>query len=81
MIYLLLALAACTAPRRSTAVLEDQGYTEVSARWWAWAPWGCSDDDWYATRFTATTSVGTEVKGTVCCGFFKNCTVRYSRTH
>jgi hypothetical protein len=68
-------LVGCTAPERSEEVLQQHGFTEITTGGYAW--WGCGDDDTYHTKFTATNSQGMRVSGVVCCGQWKNCTVRF----
>ena len=37
----------------------------------------CSQDDTFHTGFVAKNPKGDTVKGTVCCGVLKSCTVRF----
>lgn len=41
------------------------------------APLSCAKGDTFRTHFEAKNSEGKKVKGTVCCGVFKDCTVRF----
>ena len=41
------------------------------------AYFGCGEGDEFRTHFEAKNASGTLVRGTVCCGFTKDCTVRY----
>ena len=59
---------------RATEVLTAQGYSEIEITGYGWLD--CSDDDAYATAFTATAPSGSKVDGTVCSGWFKGNTVR-----
>lgn len=68
------ALHACTDDNRAKRILEEQGYTNVAIT--GYSLFACSEDDIYATGFTATSPNGHAVKGTVCCGALKNCTIR-----
>lgn len=70
------ASAGCTRPDASRRLLEAQGYTEVVAG--GWALLDCSEDDWFRTKFRATSPTGVKVAGAVCSGLlFKNATVRF----
>lgn len=55
--------------------LESQGLTDVHVG--GWAPMACSDSDTTSKHFTAKNANGQRVKGVVCCGVFKGCTVRW----
>lgn len=70
-----LLVSGCTAPQSAKEVLEAQGYTNVDAGGYGW--FSCSEDDWYKTKFTATSPSGQTVEGTVCKGVFKGSTVRF----
>lgn len=52
------------------------GFTDVEVGdtydWWT-----CGGDDEYSTSFTATNVKGNRVEGAVCCGLWKDCTVRF----
>lgn len=72
----LLAAVGCTDQKTARRVLEDQGYTEVSVG--GFDAFGCSDDDTYATKFTATSPNGKRISGVVCSSqFLKGSTVRF----
>lgn len=70
-----LSLSACTAPDRSKTTLEDAAYSDV--RMGGYNFFECGRDDVYATSFTAKNALGKTVRGTVCCGWFKGCTIRH----
>lgn len=72
---LLLGVSACTAPDRTVEVLDDAGYTDVQIEGYAW--FDCSEDDVFQTEFIAKNPNGKVVDGAVCCGWFKNCTIRH----
>lgn len=60
---------------RQERILWEDGYENIVL---GGPPiWGCSDDDSFinSNDFTATKN-GHAVKGVVCCGWFKDCTVR-----
>lgn len=58
-------------------VLQDEGYSNIQLKGYKW--FACSEDDWTHEEFSATNINGRLVRGTVCCGIFKDCTVRISR--
>lgn len=76
---LALALGGCTNEDATKKIVEAQGFSNVQPDGYAW--WGCGsdEDDWSRTKFTATGPNGDEISGVVCCGVWKNCTVRWSR--
>ena len=76
LILTLLILTGCTSNNDTISTLEKAGYTNINVG--EWDAFGCSDDDFYSTRFTATNSLNNTVEGTVCCGLMmKRCTIRY----
>lgn len=72
---LLLALVACTAPNKATRALENQGFTDIEIT--GYSPFSCGEDDWSSTGFRAKNAQDQIVEGTVCCGAWKSCTVRW----
>ena len=74
---LLLVLAACGTDNESAKeTLLDAGYSEIHLE--GYAPFVCSEDDMYHTKFTALNPSGSRnVKGVVCCGYLKGCTIRH----
>ena len=77
---LLMFAGGCTAPEKTRALLESQGYTAVAIH--GWQPYSCSTGeggDWFSTGFSAYAPV-TElpISGTVCAGLlFKDATIRF----
>lgn len=70
-------LTGCSSSKDATEALHKQGFTDVVTDGWA-GPFQCSDDDWYATKFTAKNPKGETVSGVACSGFiFKNTTIRW----
>jgi hypothetical protein len=67
-------LSGCTAPDRTVRVLEDAGYSNIEIQGYAW--FSCSEDDTYATRFTAQGPTGRQASGAVCAGLLKGATIR-----
>lgn len=75
MLFLLfLAAIGCTASDRTKETLEKHGFTDIEVG--GWAPFACGQDDVYKTKFEATNPSGQRIDGVVCCGWFKNCTLR-----
>jgi len=57
-------------------VAEANGLHDVKVGDYAMMSCGRGDD--YRSHFTATNAEGRRVAGTICCGWMKDCTVRYS---
>lgn len=73
---LLLALGNYgTSPEQVRDVLHKQGFENVKPG--SITAFACSEDDMPGRQFVATNPRGVEVEGVVCCGVFKNCTVRF----
>jgi hypothetical protein len=79
-----ICLIGCTVDQATAEqVLADEGFHDVQVT--GWAPFSCSDDDTFKSHFCASRTVvnpdGTtserHVSGTICCGYFKDCTVRH----
>ncbi|AEC53152.1 hypothetical phage protein [Synechococcus phage S-CRM01] len=68
-------LSSCTQPDRAFFTLQDQGYTEIKIGGYGFLR--CSEDDNFATNFTAVNANGSRVSGTVCSGLFKGSTIRF----
>ena len=73
-LVLVTILSSCTSANRSLRVLQEAGYNDVVIG--GYAPFACSKDDFYATRFTANGPTGRQTSGTVCAGVFKGATIR-----
>lgn len=70
-------LTACTNSSNAKRTLEDAGYTEVRTTGYG-GPMACGEDDWSTTSFEALNPAGNKnVKGVVCCGLIKGCTIRH----
>lgn len=67
-------LTSCTDASESRQALNEAGYTDVTIGDFAWLQ--CGKDDTFATEFTAKGPTGVSVKGAVCCGWLKGCTIR-----
>ncbi len=67
--------AGCTDSAGTRRALHNNGFTAVQVGGYAF--FGCGKDDSFATHFTAVNPTGQTVSGVVCCGWWKNCTVRF----
>jgi hypothetical protein len=65
----------CTDDSGSTNALKSAGYSNIKLTGYSF--FSCSDSDTFATGFVATNPVGQRVNGAVCCGWIKNCTIRF----
>jgi hypothetical protein len=72
---LTILIFSCTDETNSRRALDNEGYTDI--HFTGYQVMACSDDDTFHTGFTAVNSKGKVVSGTVCCGWIKNCTIRY----
>lgn len=76
LLVILFMLSACTDPPTAERALDDMGMKNIHVGGYSW--FGCGQDDWYATKFTAINQNGKYVAGVVCNGiWFKNSTVRF----
>jgi len=60
---------------RTIETLDKAGFTDIVIT--GIGPLDCSEDDYIRTRFEATNPQEIRIQGTVCCGIFKRCTIRY----
>ncbi len=68
-------LVSCTPDEdRAKKVLEAHGFENIYLGGYPF--FGCGKDDVFNVAFTATTAKRQAVQGSVCCGIWKNCTVR-----
>lgn len=70
-----LLAAGCTCESQSEQALRAQGFTDIEFTGHSF--FACSKDDTFSTGFRARSPKGALVSGTVCCGTFKSCTVRW----
>lgn len=68
-------LSGCTDVAGATKTLRQNGYTNVQTHGYGF--FECSQNDKFATKFSATSPSGYYVTGTVCSGFFKGSTIRF----
>lgn len=67
-------LSACSSPDSATKALSRAGYSKINITGYAF--FGCSEDDFFHTGFTAVGPTGVRVEGVVCSGFLKGSTIR-----
>jgi hypothetical protein len=60
--------------RRARAALEASGFEHIELGRYSW--FGCGGEDTFRTTFSAVNARGMSVRGALCCGWLKNCTVR-----
>lgn len=68
-------VTGCTDEETATRTLSNSGYTEINIKGYSF--FGCSQDDFFHTEFSAKNSNGQVVEGIVCSGWLKNGTVRF----
>lgn len=74
-IIVLLFLVSCTPDSQKVVrILQGAGYTNIQLG--GYPLFACSDDDTFNVEFTAVGPTTQPVRGAVCCGLFKNCTIR-----
>jgi hypothetical protein len=73
-VIVVLLLSGCTDEEGATEAIKDMGLTPIAVGGYGW--FDCSEDDQFATKFTARNAQGRNVAGTVCSGWFKGKTVR-----
>lgn len=75
-VMLLAVSGSCSMPAEDAQdLLERQGYTEIEMT--GYAPLACGKGDVTSSGFRAKSPNGSNVKGTVCCGALKGCTIRF----
>lgn len=73
--WIVLAPVSCEVDgQRARKLLEQEGIEDMRLDGYRY--FGCGPGDAYRTGFEGRRR-GTRVKGTVCCGWTKDCTVRY----
>ena len=75
LVIFILTAVGCTSPDRTRETLQKSGFTEIETG--GYDAWACADSDTYSTHFRARNPQGAVVEGTVCCGMWKSCTVRF----
>jgi len=68
-------VGCATDESEAASALYKAGFTNVQTGNVTF--WGCSEEDKMGRAFTATNPSGLLVRGTVCCGIFKGCTIRF----
>lgn len=74
--FIAISAGACENRPKASAVLDNEGYTDIEFTGYAWG--ACAESDNYHTGFRAKNAKGKVVEGVVCCGaVLKSCTIRY----
>lgn len=68
-------LSSCTDESSSRQALQSAGYTDITFT--GYSVFTCGQEDNFATGFQAKNPAGQMTTGTVCCGLFKGCTIRF----
>ncbi len=71
---LAVTLAGCSSSKDANKALNAAGYKNIETH--GYSVFGCSEDDTFKTKFTATGPTGVPVEGVVCSGWFKGSTIR-----
>lgn len=74
-ILLALLISGCSSTNDATKALKAQGFTDIQTNGRAF--FACSEDDTFATKFTAKNPKGEIVTGAVCSGWLKGSTIRF----
>ncbi len=72
---LVVLISGCTDEDASRRALMSQGFSDIEFT--GYEAFACSQDDTFHTGFVAKNPKGDKVKGVVCCGLLKSCTVRF----
>ncbi len=68
-------MVSCTSEDGTRETLEKSGFSDIEVG--GYAPFACAKGDAFQTKFTAKNPLGRRVEGVVCCGWLKDCTVRF----
>lgn len=71
----IILLSGCTDNTGAKRALEAHGFHDIQLNGYAY--FGCSDNDYFNTAFSAKNGNNQTVSGVVCCGLLKSCTVRF----
>ncbi|MFW2037767.1 hypothetical protein ACG92Y_04455 [Acinetobacter ursingii] len=74
-IAFILCFKGCSSSNDATKALKANGFTDIQTHGRAF--FACSEDDTFATKFTAKNTEGKSVTGAVCSGWLKGATIRY----
>jgi hypothetical protein len=75
MLIVMCTTNACTDDNKTVHTLNDAGYSNIHTTGYTF--FGCGEQDYYHTTFTALNPAGKNVSGIVCCGILKGCTIRF----
>ncbi|MDO7394680.1 hypothetical protein [Acinetobacter baumannii] len=68
-------LVGCSSSNDATKALKANGFTDIQTHGRAF--FACSEDDSFATKFSAKNKDGQKVTGAVCSGWLKGSTIRF----
>lgn len=74
-IAVLTMITGCSDQKTAKKTLENSRYTDIELGGYSF--FGCSKEDTFSTKFTATNPNGVIVSGVVCSGWFKGGTIRF----
>ncbi|WP_151767910.1 hypothetical protein [Acinetobacter oleivorans] len=75
LILVSLLLVGCSSSNDATKALKANGFTDIQTHGRAF--FACSEDDSFATKFSAKNKDGQKVTGAVCSGWLKGSTIRF----
>lgn len=75
LILISLFLVGCSSSNDATKALKANGFTDIQTHGRAF--FACSEDDSFATKFSAKNKDGQKVTGAVCSGWLKGSTIRF----
>lgn len=79
LVFIMILMSSCSSNtdfKNGKRQLENQGYTNVKNTGYSF--FCCSDEDTFATGFSATDKNGRKVYGCFCSGYFKGVTIRFN---
>ncbi|MCG7219518.1 hypothetical protein [Acinetobacter sp. AG3] len=75
LIISVLLISGCSSSTDAEKALKAAGYTDIQTHGRAF--FSCSEDDTFATKFSATNSKGERISGAVCSSWLKGSTIRF----
>ena len=70
-----LVLFGCSSSKDAREALQKNGFTDIETHGYSF--FGCTNDDTFKTKWTATNTQGVKVSGVACSGWFKGTTLRF----
>ena len=75
LVFIVFGIVSCTNESDTIRTLQSAGFTDIHTT--GYDIFSCGQDDTFHTGFRAKNPAGQIVTGTVCCGIFKGCTIRF----